>query len=166
MDDYDLGFDGAGEQIAGPLIGGGVAQVGMLATRLLFPGKAVAKWSGLVGGLLGAAVGGALMFSSRYRSTGLSALVTALIIGVPRQIEEALMSAGVLKGDMDGYFGVVTPEQVSGYFGQDESGLGQDVQLLDSGGGGNLGVQVAEQVMQGAGDVEMMGGFGSNFMSH
>jgi hypothetical protein len=171
---YGFGDPGS-DAIAGPLIGGGVATVGALAARMLFAGKPAAKWSGLIGTLVGAGVVGALSaFSPRFKGTLIPGLITAAFVGVPRQLEEMLVDAGVLK---DGYLGVVTPEQIAGYggFGDDYS-MGQSaVQLLDSGSGstGVLGVHVPEQIngfgddnVAGPGDgVELLGGFGSNFLS-
>lgn len=163
---YGFGaFDGR-EHIAGPLVGGGAAQVGVLGAKLLGKTRpAVAKYAGLIGAVVGAGVGGLLMTSKKMRSTGISAIVTAAIIGVPRQIEDLLRASGHLAGDGDmaGYLGVITPEQqMAGYV----EGMGESpVQMLGANG---MGVTVAEEQMAGPGDIQMLGagaGFGSNFMN-
>lgn len=153
---------GAGmEHISGPLIGGGAAQVGMLATKLLFRAKPnIAKWGGLIGAAVGGGISGALIASPRHRAAGWAGLVTALLIGIPRQVEDMLgPSAG-----MAGYFGVTVPEEIHGY------GFGESpIQIMDAGAGstGVLGVTVPEEQMSGPGDIEMLGGsgFGSNFLA-
>lgn len=172
----DFGFGGEGrDHIAGPLIGGGVAQVGTLATRLLFKDNAtLQKWAPAIGTLLGAGASGAMMLSPKFKNTGISGIITAALVGIPRQIEDLLMGSA-----MKDYLGVITAEQemagagylgdeYAGYgFGDEYAGLGaqqQDIQLLDS----NLGVITAEQEMNGPGDIEMLGGgsgFGANFLS-
>jgi hypothetical protein len=165
MDDFG-DFEGVGEDLAGPLIGGGAAQVGMLATKMLFKGKPITKWAGLIGTLLGGGISAGLMFSPRYRRMGIQGLATAALVGIPRQIEDMVMG-----GPMQGYLGVITPEQeLAGYFGANTGVPAGDVQLLDSGSGstGMFGTVVPEQDMSGAGgvpDVELLGAFGSNFLS-
>lgn len=155
------------EGVAGPLIGGGVAQVGLLATKLLGKNSpTMIKYAPLIGTLLGGAASAALYFTGR-RAIGISGMVTAAIVGLPRQLEEMLVAQGVMKD----YLGVITAEQeMAGYFGANEA----PVEML---GGGGFGVITAEQEMAGAGDVEMLGadngiemlgsgaGFGSNFLS-
>jgi hypothetical protein len=159
MDEYgDFGdFGGVGADIAGPLIGGGATQVGMIATKLMFKGKPITKWAGAIGALLGSGISAALFFTGR-RSMGIQGIVTSLLIGVPRLVEDQLLGGSL----SDGYLGVITPEQeMAGYFGQQ-----QDIQMLGGGGAGVLGVTVPEQSGFGAGDVELLGaGFGSNFLS-
>lgn len=163
---YDDLLGAPREAVAGPLIGGGATQAAIMATRLLFKGKPnVTKWAGLIGAGVGAAVSGALMFSPRHRATGTAGLIVAALIGIPRQIEDMLEGAGMLK---DSYLGVVTAEQaaMAGYGYDDGSAMMgvPGVQLLDSG----LGVTVAEQANMGAisDDVQMLGssGFGANFL--
>lgn len=172
----DFGFGAGREHIAGPLIGGGATQVGILAAKMIFKAKPnVSKWSGLIGLALGAGISGALAARPASRATGISGLVTAALIGIPRQIEDMMMPAATA-----GYLGVVTPEQgMMGYGGgfgvttpeQGMYGAESEVQLLDSGsGGGVFGVTVPEadmEGMQGAGPVELLGGggFGTNFLS-
>jgi hypothetical protein len=163
----DSDFGGALDTpgIAGPLIGGGVAQVGTLAAKLLFQGKAPSKWAGLIGAVTGAAVGAGMMFT-RHRDVGISALVTALLIGVPRQLEDLLAP-----GSMSGYgLGVITPTELAAWGAEAEAqAAGQPVvQLLSPGSG--MGIHVPETLdgsddMGGPSPVEMLGGFGSNFMN-
>jgi len=166
--EYDMGdfgdFGVAGrEHIAGPLIGGGIAQVATLATKLAFPAKA--KWAGAIGFLAGGIVSGILASRPRFRQVGISGLVTAALVGIPRQIEDLMTAPATTQG----YLGVITPEQIAGM------GAG-DIELLDSGAGaGTIGVITPEQAgdMSGfgaQGDIEMMGaggasGFGSNFFA-
>jgi hypothetical protein len=164
--EYDMGdfgdFGVAGrEHIAGPLIGGGIAQGATLATKLAFPAKA--KWAGTIGFLAGGIVSGILASRPRFRQVGISGLVTAALVGIPRQIEDLMTAPGATQG----YLGVITPEQIAGM------GAG-DVELLDSGSGaGTIGVITPEEGVSGFGaqsEIEMMGaggagGFGSNFFA-
>lgn len=179
-EDFGEGFGACGGQdhLAGPLIGGGATQVGILATKLLFKTSPTAvKWSALIGTVLGAGVSGLMMLSPKWRGKGMSGLVTALLVGLPRQAEDLLRAAGTLAG-----LGAVVAEReiageedVSGYFGAgsvDETygPVADEVQLLDSGSGstGVLGTVTAERETAGAGpqDIEMLGagGFGANFL--
>jgi hypothetical protein len=169
-DDFGLGL--GQDHIAGPLVGGGVANVGILATKLMWKDKpAVTKWAGLIGTLLGGGVSAAMMMSPRTRGAGIAGLLTAAIVGVPRQLEDMLM--GPAPGATKDYLGVITPEaEMAGYgggFGEMGSDLSQDIQLLDSGAGSTsvLGITVPEREMSGASDVELLGnaGFGSNFLA-
>jgi hypothetical protein len=178
-DDFgdDFGFGAGRAEIAGPLIGGGFAQVGALAIRLLFKNSPnIQKWAPAIGTAVGAGISGAMMLSPRFKQVGISGILTAALVGIPRQVEDLLMGSA-----MKDYLGVITAEQemagaygfgdeYAGYQMGDEyagyAGLGaqQDVQLLDS----QLGVTVAEQEMNGPGDVELLGsgsGFGSNFLA-
>lgn len=178
----DLGDFGIGQNpnVSGPLIGGGVAQVGALATRMIFKGQTVAKYASLVGLVLGGGISAFLARRPGTREAGIAGLVTAAVVSIPRQIEDLMVSAGMLKG----HLGVITPEQEMNGFGlitdQQVNGFGvPDVQLLDSGGGaGVFGVITPEQQMNGASDdvqimgasddVQIMGssgGFGSNFLA-
>lgn len=170
-DDFgdDFGDFGAGlgrDSIAGPLVGGGVTNVGILATKLMWKNNPkISKWAGLIGTLLGGGVSAAMMLSPRTRSTGLSGLLTAALVGVPRQIEDMLATPSAPLKD---YLGVITPEQEMAGYGLGQDDLGQDIQLLDSGAGSSvLGTIVPEREMSGAGDVELLGnaGFGSNFLA-
>ena len=169
-------FRGFGEgglsnpSIAGPLIGGGATQVGVMLAHLHAKKNPTAlRHAGLHGAVLGGLVGGALAMSHKHRQTGLSALATVAIITIPR-ILEGFMGLGHRHEDtLKGYFGAIVPQEY-----QSLSGFGEpDVQLLDSGAGstGVLGTHVAEQLqpmMAGAADtgVELLGGVGSSFGSN
>lgn len=149
--------------MSGPLAGGGAAQVGILAAKLLGKTRpSVNKYAGLIGAVVGSLASAALIATGR-KDTGYQALATALVVGVPRQIEDMLAAKGIL-------LGVTVPEQVQmlGYGFGDPSvqimGAGGPVELLDSGSGstGVFGVTVPEEIqpMAGAGDVELLGGGG------
>jgi hypothetical protein len=175
-DDFgDFGLGLSSEGVAGPLIGGGAAQVGTLAIRLAAKNSpTLQKWAPAIGTAVGMAASAAMMLSPRFRNVGISGMITAALVGIPRQVEDLLMGSA-----MKDYLGVITAEQemagaygfgdeYAGYqmgAGDEYAGLGaQDVQLLD----GQLGVTVAEQEMNGPGDVELLGsgnGFGSNFLA-
>lgn len=171
MDDYmDMGAGLSDPSIAGPLIGGGAAQAASLATRLIWPGKKITKWASAIGLGIGGGISAALIFSPRYRQTGIAGLITAALVSVPRQIEDLMAASGTMKD----YLGLITPEREMAGFGEDYSMMGQpDVQLLDSGSGstGVLGTIVPEREMAGAsfgageGDGVELLGFGSNFLS-
>lgn len=158
------GFEGVGEDIAGPLIGGGVAQAAVLTTKMIAKDKPFSKWAGLVGTLAGGLASGALMFSPRYRRMGIQGLITAVLVGVPRQVED-LMSSGPTAGS---YLGLITPEAQMQGMGAYMPVPSQDMQMLGQHG---LGTIVAERELNGMGmgagvpEVEIMGAFGSNFMS-
>lgn len=176
--DSSMGLSFDDPAVAGPLIGVGTAKVGAIAARVVFKDADIAKFSDLTGAGLGALIGWLLSRTPRMRASGQIAMWTAITVGALDQIEKMLTEAGLLK---DGYLGVITPEQFQGLGAYDDYGnmFGQTspVQLLDSGGGGSLGVHVPEQFegmgndeynsMMGAGpgDVELLGGFGSNWMS-
>lgn len=178
MDDWgDFGDPEGRAHVTGPLVGGGAATVGIFVAKLLGKGKPIAHWSGGLGFLLGAVTSGILMARPRTRAMGLSGLITAALVGIPRQLED-LMAQGTMKG----YLGVITPERemygaeegMEGVTTAEQEMMGQvsrDVQLLDSGSGstGVLGTIVPEQEMAGAGgDIELLGagGFGSNFFAN
>jgi len=140
MRDYDMGdFDGDGpsDAIAGPLIGGGAAQVGTLAAKLLFTGKAPAKWAGLIGAGLGGLAGAVLIMTGR-RSLGVSAMITAFLVGVPRQLEDLLAPDGALSGLYG--LGVISPAELAAWGAEAEAYNG-------------LGIHVPE-VLDGAYDAE------------
>jgi hypothetical protein len=167
-------FRGFGEglgspAIAGPLIGGGATQLGIMLAHLhAKKNPAALRHAGIHGAVLGTIVGGALTMSSKYRDTGISALVTVAVMTLPR-ILEGFMGLGHRDETMKGYeLGIITPEQYHSLSDSEPV-----VQLLDSGsGGGVMGTHVAEELhpMAGAGGasdyVEMLGnGFGTNFLS-
>ena len=166
------GFGSADDRahIAGPLIGGGATQIGIMLAHLhAKKNPAALRHSGIHGAILGALVSGGLAMTQKYRAIGISALVTVGVMALPR-ILEGFMGLGHRDETMKGYeLGIITPEQY-----QSLSDSEPAIQLLDAGGGstGVLGTQVAEEVHPlagagGAGDyVEMMGsGFGTNFLA-
>lgn len=152
--------------IAGPLIGGGATQLGIMLAHLHAKKNPQAlRHAGIHGAVLGAIVGGALTFSDKYRDTGISALVTVAVMTLPR-ILEGFMGLGHRDETMKGYeLGIITPQAYQALADSEPV-----VQLLDA-GGGVMGTHVAEEVHPmagaGAGDyVEMLGnGFGTNFLS-
>lgn len=151
--------------IAGPLIGGGATQVGIMLAHLHAKKNPKAlRHAGLHGLVLGGLVGGALAASSKHRETGISALVTVAVLTLPRIIE-GFMGLGHRHEEQLQGFGTIVPQALQG-FGEPE------IQLLDSGSGstGVLGTHVAEELHGGMGNaegVEIMGasGFGSNFLA-
>ena len=161
---------GAGDEhasIAGPLIGGGATQVGIMLAHLHARKNPTAlRHAGVHGAVLGVIVGGALAMSSKYRQTGYSALATVAIMTIPRMLE-GFMGLGHREetAAMHG-LGIITPQALQGA-GEEQP----VVQLLDSNEmNGGFGVHVAEE-LNGAGNaaseyVEMMGtsGFGSTFL--
>lgn len=170
-----FGDGGGNPAIAGPLIGGGATQIGIMLAHLhAKKNPSALRHAGLHGLVLGGIVGGALAFTHKHRQTGISALVTVGVITLPR-ILEGFMGLGHRDETMKGYeLGIITPQAYEALSGPpaDEA----VVQIMDSGSGstGMLGTHVAEEVHPlagaggGAGDyVEMLGssGFGSNFLS-
>ncbi len=163
-----FGDSSAHAHIAGPLIGGGATQVGIMLAHLHAKKNPKAlRHAGLHGAVVGGLVSGALALSSKHRDTGIAALVTVGVMTLPRLLE-GLMGLGHREETaMRGALGIITPEEY-----QSLSGAGEEpvVQLLDSGaGGGTFGTHVAEEVHPlGASDmpVEVLGnGFGTNFLS-
>lgn len=182
MGDYEMDGGIRSPGVLGPLIGGGVTQGTSMAARALFKSRpAVVKWSGLIGLAVGGGISGILAAREGTRDMGISGLVTAAVVAVPKIIEDLFAD----DADKAGYLGIITPErEMNGYLGEGEyddgmMGLGaeQDIQLLDA-SPGTMGIITPEREMNGAGpmspmgagggvsdDVELMGGFGSNFLS-
>lgn len=158
-------------EIAGPLIGGGATQLGIMLAHLhARKNPAALRHAGVHGAILGGLVGGALAFSQKHRATGISALATVAIMAIPRMLE-GFMGLGHREetAAMHG-LGIITPSEYHALSGADEP----VVQLLDAGTGvsGSFGTTVAEELQGGFGDaggdmpVEILGnGFGSNFLS-
>ena len=156
--------------IAGPLIGGGATQVGIMLAHLhAKKNPAALRHAGLHGMILGGLVAGGLAMSKNHRETGLSALATVAIITLPRVLEGFMGLGHRHEDSMHGYLGAITASDYQGLSGEPE------VQLLDSGSGstGVLGTHVAEEVQSFSGSdgpVEVLGngggggGFGSNFL--
>lgn len=159
MDDFgDFGDPGA-RDLAGPLVGGGLTQVGLLATKMLAKNSPRAqKWAPTIGFAVGGLVSGILAIRRSTRAIGVTGLLTAALIAIPRQVEE------LVGGSLSGYLGIITPEQqgMMGY-GEDMNG---PVEVLSEAAGNGMGVYTADSAMQGPADVEIMGSgaFGSNFM--
>lgn len=158
MDDF---FDGPTmTTISGPLAGGGAAQLGILATRKFLPAKA--KYAGLIGTLLGGAVGYLIM--RKDRDKGLAAIATAALVGIPRQIEDMLLPSKLSGSDVD-LLGAYTSEMGGAY--TSEMGAPSPIQVLNSGSGGTgvIGAVVPEESMAGdlGADIEIQdaGAFGA-----
>lgn len=156
--------------VAGPLIGGGAVQVGIMLAHLHAKKNPTAlRHAGMHGAILGGLVAGGLAMTQKYRETGIAALATVAIMTVPRIIEGFMGLGHRHEDSMKGYLGVITPSEYHALAAAEEP----DVQLLDSGSGstGVLGTHVAESLQGAGGDmpVEIMGGgggsgFGSNFL--
>jgi hypothetical protein len=167
MDDF-FDYGGAGTEIvAGPLIGGGLAQLGILATRKWMPGQA--KWAGTIGAALGTAAGAFLMSKPQHKEKGLAAVAVALLVGVPRQIEDLMMPSklsGVeqidILGAYDAELAAYNAELADGY----EMEGGTPIEVLNSGSGGTglIGNIVPENMAGDMGadvEIEDAGAFGA-----
>ena len=159
-----FGEFGSRPEIAGPMIGGGATQLGIMLAHLhAKKNPAALRHAGIHGMVAGGLVSGLLVMSSKHRQTGYSALATVAIMTIPR-ILEGFMGLGHREetAAMHG-LGIITPSEYHSLSGADEP----VVQLLDAG----MGTTVAEELqpLAGAGDdmpVEILGnGFGSNFLS-
>lgn len=152
----DSFFDGPAMSGAkAPLIGGGVAQLGIILVKKFVP--TYAKYAGAIGALLGS--GAAYAMKGKLGPEGVgAAIATALVIGIPRQLNDLM--GGTLMGDD---FGAITAENIGdfGMFGADAQGvqmLGADgVQLLDSGSGGTEMGMVTAENMGAADGVQIQG---------
>lgn len=140
MDDFgDFGdgmFDGALSSSKGVLIGAGLAQVGILGTRMAAP--KYGKYAGLVGAVLGGAVSAFMMSKPQHREAGQQGLAAALLVGLPRAIEDLALGA-MLKG---AEFGAITSE-MGAVPGIDIQG---PIEIMDAGGGstGLIGAVTSE----------------------
>lgn len=156
MDDF---FDGAGmETVSGPLIGGGLAQLGILGVRKFLPSKS--KWAGLIGAVIGGGVSAFLMSKPQHRQKGLAGLAVALLVGIPRQIEDLMLPSKLSGDDQIDLLGAYNAEM-----GAYNAELGEDsspIEVLNSGSGGTglIGAVVPENMAgdlgAGAADVEIM----------
>lgn len=168
MDDF-FDFGGAGTEIvAGPLIGGGLAQLGILATRKWLPSQA--KWAGAIGAAVGTAAGAFMMSKPQHKEKGLAAVAVALLVGVPRQIEDLMLPSklsGVeqidILGAYDAELAAYNAELANGEY---EMEGGTPVEVLNSGSGGTglIGAIVPENMSGDLGaDVEIQdaGAFGA-----
>ena len=157
MDDF---FDGAGMQVvSGPLIGGGLAQLGILGTRKFLPAQA--KWAGAIGAALGGVVSAYLMSKPEHREKGLAGLAVALLVGVPRQIEDLMMPSKLSGDEQLNLLGAYSSEMGADEMGAYASEMGASpVQVLNSGSGGTglIGAIVPENMGGDLGaDVEIQG---------
>ena len=158
MDDF---FDGPTmEIVSGPLVGGGLAQIGILGTRKFAP--SYAKYAGAIGAALGAAASYLLMRRPGSRDKGMAGVACALLVGVPRQIEDLLLPSRL--SGADDLLGAYTSE-MGAY--TSEMGAPSPVEVLNSGSGGTgvVGAISPEESMAGdlGADIEIMdsGAFGS-----
>jgi hypothetical protein len=171
MEDF---FDGAGmETMSGPLIGGGLAQLGILGTRKFLPAQA--KYAGLIGALVGGGVSAYLMSKPEHRQKGLAGLAVALLVGIPRQIEDLIMPSKLSGADQidllsayNAEMGAYNAEGMGAYSTEGMNGLEGEggVDILNSGSGstGMLAAIVPENMAGDLGaDVEIQdaGAFGS-----
>ena len=140
----DSFFDGPAMQAAkGPLIGGGLTQLGAILVRKFVP--SMSQHAPLIGLLIGGGVSGYLMTKPEHKEAGAAGLATALIVGLPSLLDNYL-GTSILKGDdMSGYLGAYTSEGMGddlGAYAMD----GSPLQLMDSpvqisdGGSGSTGV--------------------------
>lgn len=139
MDGFFTGTMGAAK---GVLIGGGLAQVGVLGTKAFLP--KYSRFAGLIGAALGGGVSAFLMSKPEHREAGMQGLVAALVIGIPRAIED-LMLKGILKdgeemAGLDAY-----TSELYGVPGIEIEGPGP-IEILDAGGGstGLIGAVTSE----------------------
>lgn len=140
MDGFFTGTMGAAK---GVLIGGGLAQVGVLGTKAFLP--KFSKYAGLIGAALGGGVSAFLMSKPQHREAGMQGLAAALVIGIPRAIED-LMLKGILKdgeemAGLDAY-----TSELYGVPGIEIEGANSPIEILDAGGGstGLIGAVTSE----------------------
>ncbi len=120
-----LGLDEFGEPVGpsaawGALLGGGVSTGTAIGVRMAAsPGGKLYRNSELIGAAAGVLTGGALMFFKGTRHMGLGALLTAVVTGVPRVLEQYMSktTAGVYGTEIERIpslngFGLTTMEQV------------------------------------------------------
>jgi hypothetical protein len=170
MEDF---FDGAGmETVSGPLIGGGLAQLGILGTRKFLPAQA--KYAGLIGALIGGGVSAFLMSKPEHRQKGLAGLAVALLVGIPRQIEDLILPSKLsgadqidLLGAYNAEMGAYNAEGMGAYNAEGMGDYGEGgIDILNSGSGstGMLAAVVPENMAGDLGaDVEIQdaGAFGA-----
>jgi hypothetical protein len=159
----DSFFDGPSMQAAkGPLIGGGLTQLGKILVKKFVPSQA--KYAPLIGTVLGAGVGAFLMTKPQHKEAGAAAVATALIIGIPDQLNQ--MMGGTLMGPEE--LGAITSEMGEGEdlgdFGANTLELLGDeaVQIEDSGVGSTALGAITSEMGAGPEDIQIQGS-GSNF---
>jgi hypothetical protein len=127
-------LDGPAMQAAkGPLIGGGLTQLGAILVRKFMP--TMAKHATLIGTMLGSGVSAFLMSKPEHREAGAAGLATSLIVGIPKILDD-YMGTGLL-GD----------EDLGAYMGEGMEMLGpaQGIEIQDS-GSGSTGLVGEEQM--------------------
>jgi hypothetical protein len=152
MEDF---FDGAGmETVSGPLIGGGLAQLGILGTRKFLP--AHAKYAGLIGAIVGGGVSALLMSKPQHRQKGLAGLAVALLVGIPRQIEDLILPSKLSGADQIDILNAYNYEM--GAYNAEGMNGDSGIDILNSGSGstGMLAAIVPENMSGDLGaDVEI-----------
>jgi hypothetical protein len=152
MEDF---FDGAGmETVSGPLIGGGLAQLGILGTRKFLP--AHAKYAGLIGAIVGGGVSAFLMSKPQHRQKGLAGLAVALLVGIPRQIEDLILPSKLSGADQIDILNAYNYEM--GAYNAEGMNGDSGIDILNSGSGstGMLAAIVPENMSGDLGaDVEI-----------
>lgn len=126
MDDFGEMFDGTLSSSKGVLIGGGLAQLGVLGTKIMLP--KYSKYAGLIGAALGGAVSAFMMSKPQHREAGQQGLAAALIIGIPRALEDLALKSMI----KDGEFGAYTSEALGAVPGIDIQG---PLEIMDAGAG-------------------------------
>lgn len=136
MDDIGEMFDGTLSSAKGVLIGGGLAQAAILATKIMLPAKS--KYAGLIGAGIGGAVSAFMMTKPQHREAGQQGLAAALLIGLSRAVEDLALKSMI----KDSEFGAYTSE-MGAVPGIDIQG---PLEIMDAGGGssGLLGAVTSE----------------------
>jgi len=157
----DSFFDGPGVQAAkGPLIGGGLAQLGKVLVKKFLPSQE--KYAPLIGGILGAGVGAFLMTKPQHKEAGAAAIATALVIAIPEQLNT--MMGGTLMGPDD--FGAYTSEMGADEMGANALELlgdGSPLEIQDAGAGSNVMGAVTSEMGATVPEGIQIQGYGSNF---
>jgi len=144
----DSFLDGPEMQAAkGPLIGGGLAQLGAIAVRKFMPSQA--KHAPLIGLLIGGGVSGFLMTKPQYKETGAAGLATALIVSLPALLDEYMGTSMLKDADLSAYtseMGAYTSEMGANALEM----MGDSPIQISDGGGGSTGVLGAYTSEMGA----------------
>lgn len=144
-------------ETSGVLVGGGAAQLGILATKMISGGKH-SKYAGLVGAGVGVLAG--YLMGRKDREKGVQAMAGALIVSVPRAIEDMALPALGLKGFDEPGLGAYTAEGMNGLDAYAAEGLNAPVEVLsESPGAPGLIAAVGAEEMAGdlGADVEVSG---------
>lgn len=136
-------FDGPGMQAAkGPLIGGGLTQLGIIAVNKFAP--SYKKYAGLIGMVIGGGASAYLMSKPEHREAGAAGLATALIVGLPRQLNELM--GGTLMGDDN-----LSADEIAAYTMEGPAGM--QLVGIDDSGSGSTGLEA--YTMEGPADSGM-----------